>query len=374
MKITAGSDILYHGTLPKQAVSILRDQAFRLKSSFMNEFESKLGNNLFYLSTARSLASQYLERSFSTQGYIIFQLDGRQLATRYRVKPVMYYRRDYGKNEMEDRVFSEHPTIPLKYVTAIHVPTGDNDYTKPNSYAVILKRLALKAGIPIYFYATTHIRHFRYPKVDVRVQKVDIEKDNVGYISDTDIQRLDMLRTMLLPINILRKHDLVKNRGYTLLSSGELGSYSYFESVVKSLAQAIPLIRQNGHDYTDVIDKMSRILRKNRWTPRELYMYLRAKLEYALTGYTYFDLITIYQNTEPDLSKDYLDKGQQIASRWASLTRALYTLSDDTLIGEKQVYKETGNRPFPWTNEMNDNMLRQISGQYRAFHDHRSKT
>jgi hypothetical protein len=161
------SDKIYHYTGIYNAEKIVTGRGFALTASPGTDVERAMqkGNRFYYLSTTRSKVGDYtLHNSYRTG--VVFNLNGRWFNDRYKGAAVDYWesywiaqRRagvtDRGR-EMEDRVFSYEPTIPLpqnmgEVITSIHVLFEEID----ERFVIPLRRLLLgakKNGIPIFLY------------------------------------------------------------------------------------------------------------------------------------------------------------------------------------------------------------------------------
>lgn len=78
------------------------------------------GDKLYYLSTSRNRNNLYVEENALLGAYsVILEFDGRELSRYGRIIPFLYS--VLAKGEMEDRLVSDHPSIPLTVVKCIHV-------------------------------------------------------------------------------------------------------------------------------------------------------------------------------------------------------------------------------------------------------------
>jgi len=122
---------------------------------------------LFFLSTARTMHSQYIDSSFDrSRAHVVLELDGRLLSTRYSGNPLDYWGKDFrnmlsGKYEQEDRIYHTEPYIPnaTKYIKAIHIhmpqtyidkQLKENDNMKKFISGSLL--VAKRKGVPVHFY------------------------------------------------------------------------------------------------------------------------------------------------------------------------------------------------------------------------------
>ena len=159
------SPILYHGTSITNIDKILKQNRIRTTPDIGTKAEidqRKQKHKIYYVSTTRSKVGVYhLTDKYSKQAGLIV-LDGRKLmADGYSGNPMDYWGEDFrrlGKNEMEDRIFTDKPYIPdaTKYIKEIHIlftmSKGDDHY------AILVKEIrhiaimAKKYGIPVYVY------------------------------------------------------------------------------------------------------------------------------------------------------------------------------------------------------------------------------
>ena len=138
------SDVVYHYTSGiEKGAKILKDNRFLASGGFSKEVESELGKGkLYYFSTARTPANAYT--GTYPQG-VIFKLDGRELAQKYKGVPLDYWatskrsskkaanvQNEPGADEAfeaEDRILLDEPYIEDadRYIDEIHfaVPVFD---------------------------------------------------------------------------------------------------------------------------------------------------------------------------------------------------------------------------------------------------------
>ena len=131
------SDVVYHFTNGmEKGAKILEDNRFLASGGFSKDVESELGQGkLYYFSTARTAANSYT--GDYPQG-VIFKLDGRALAEKYKGVPLDYWatskrsskkaanvQSDPGASEgfeAEDRILLDEPYIEDadRYIDEIH--------------------------------------------------------------------------------------------------------------------------------------------------------------------------------------------------------------------------------------------------------------
>lgn len=141
----AATPILFHRTDAKAASNILIQRRFVLTPSEASDVESNLTPGTYFLSTGRAPINAFT-RNHSWG--VIFVLDGNALSHKYKIKPIDYWKYGPKSSETEDRILSNGPYLPLKYVMEIRV------YGLHNEEAVPLLRLAKKEKIPIRFFET----------------------------------------------------------------------------------------------------------------------------------------------------------------------------------------------------------------------------
>ena len=148
------SSIVYHATRLYNAAQILADARFRLAVSSGTDTERNLqkGNKPYYLSTTRSKVGDYTLHQFYKDG-VVFVLNGDWFNHNYKGGPVDYWAGQRLKSsevglkgrysEMEDRVFSDQPFIPLPknpkdLIKAVHILYKPDNDTRRNQYMRIL--------------------------------------------------------------------------------------------------------------------------------------------------------------------------------------------------------------------------------------------
>jgi len=214
------SDVVYHYTSGiTKAAQILEENKFMASGGFTKEVETELGKGkLYYFSTARTPVNAYTGNY--PQG-VIFKLDGRALAQKYKGAPVDYWADPkYNKSsklaanvgqtgavegfEAEDRILLDEPYIDDAdtYIDEIHFALpiykkekgmfDDEPKRKPRGSLAWWQIDGLKRGvavaeqrnIPYYI----HIDQSTYPHVEVGKKKaftklsdfmVELEKSGV---------------------------------------------------------------------------------------------------------------------------------------------------------------------------------------------------
>lgn len=158
-QLTEGiSSILYHATSLDVASKIISQDEFRLTTTYANTSELSAGSKkLFFLSTTRSKSGGYTVASTAPHdaGNVVLVLDGQALSHNYTGDPVEFWGREFlnispAKDEMEDRVYNDEPTIPnaSRYIKAIHILFKDKLNQRARNALLVLKR----SGIPVWLY------------------------------------------------------------------------------------------------------------------------------------------------------------------------------------------------------------------------------
>lgn len=158
------SNILYHSTGLHNVEKILAENAFRLTPDVGNTSEKEHRTSqkkIYFLSLSRSKMGKYhYPVSEFAVGQSLIVLDGRKLMNAgFSGRPIEYW--GFGdKDEMEDRIFSEKPTIPNanKYISEIHTYFRYNDRDdkeRDAMYITLLRRVyrqCAQLGIDLYIY------------------------------------------------------------------------------------------------------------------------------------------------------------------------------------------------------------------------------
>ena len=133
------------------------DNRFNLAMIGGTKAEQHHSKKLYFLSTARSALGSYHQDPYGTG--VLFKLDGVKLGQTYSGKALDYWGPDFralGKNEMEDRIFSDSPYIEnaRKYILEVHIYINPKEVQR-EEYKVKVRKLYLAAklaNIPTYFY------------------------------------------------------------------------------------------------------------------------------------------------------------------------------------------------------------------------------
>ena len=154
----SASQVLFHFTGIKNATTILVGKA-QLTPTVIGS--DTIVKSQYFLSLTRSRMGRY--HASSQQG-VLFELDGKKLAQRFKFATVDYWQMTstpqmrHDSNEMEERLLARVPELDLKpYITRICVLAQPSSL---NPYSVrIFKMYARKLGIPVEFY--TDSKHWR---------------------------------------------------------------------------------------------------------------------------------------------------------------------------------------------------------------------
>lgn len=299
MKISlSASDVLFHITSISNAVGILLRDRFELKPVEGSEWEEKLTKGKFYLSTARSLQSSYVQKTLGSYS-VVLKLDGRKLSHKHAIKAIDYWQSNDGENaddklyrrknsnEMEDRVLSDKQFIEPAhiYISEVHVRTNNK-----RQMMFALKKQALLRKIPIFFYQSdSDLLSLGRKAVDVKFGKQDIQDkesaEDKEYRRKRDVRtfRNSMLRRWLevyqTPIKTKKVWDTAKTlnkehgyRAYSMLQySDAISSFRADLHNAKSVAYGTSS-KEREH-----LDKLIAIMRGNKQTPEEFIKQLRDK-------------------------------------------------------------------------------------------------
>lgn len=169
------SPVLYHYTGIHNALSILDREYFILSPALGSKADYVPNQKLYFFSTSRIKFGGYARSNLGKSG-VTFVLDGSKLAQRYSGSPVDYWGESWrsvilkgggrpeevlenylGKDENEDRVFSDNSVIPVSpYVSEAHfyfdMKEDDSNY---NNYHSKIRKALIKChnlGIDCYLY------------------------------------------------------------------------------------------------------------------------------------------------------------------------------------------------------------------------------
>lgn len=145
----SASPIIYHITNMRAAIRILKENQFRLSVVSSKKEHDLSSGKRFYLSTARTLSSWFLQHHTKTaMSSVRFQLNGRTLNHNHKAVPVDFYSSvDGSGHESEDRIISDKPTIEnaARFIERVDVLTTDE-------YDQLLELYRASKGIPVFVY------------------------------------------------------------------------------------------------------------------------------------------------------------------------------------------------------------------------------
>lgn len=178
---------LYHITSVYNALTILRNQEFRLSVAIGTKSERDINHGYpYYLSTSRNKLNDYTK--YIANQSVMFNLKGNFFNRHHKVKPVDYYGRDMWMathgghsadirtSEQEDRILSTEPSISFKEnihnaIDSIHVLLKDRKNTNDKSGASKVRKLLILAkqlDIPAYLYKDEEHFRLQHPTKNVK--------------------------------------------------------------------------------------------------------------------------------------------------------------------------------------------------------------
>lgn len=186
------TDIVYHASDIHNAVGIVDDGKLSLRPVSVNNHEiefAKRKNQIYFLSTTRSKLGHYHSKE---RAFVVFQLDGKKLSHNYSASPVDYFHtdknyksRDKG-DEMEDRLYSSNPEIPLwKYLVSVSIVADNNDPYYGAAIHHIVETLS-KHKIPYKLFKD--IKHYYNNKSDLTLNDYD---NDTMYAPDKHVHKPD---------------------------------------------------------------------------------------------------------------------------------------------------------------------------------------
>lgn len=218
----SASSIVYHFTFLPNAYAIIKDEQFKLSPSFIHDAESRVDKKLYYLSTTRSRHGHYHR---GNSNGVLFTLDGDVLNQKYKSTPIDYWSSNkYNPNEdeMEDRILSDEPYIPINNVVKqIDILLDDNTKKHSRKITLFIYLYAKKNGIPVYVY--TNNKDLKMNKKSNALTLDEIKDTVYGDKTDRHISRINFndvesfIRIYYYPYDKLTTedmkvyHDLIKN-------------------------------------------------------------------------------------------------------------------------------------------------------------------
>ena len=285
------SAVLYHITNIFSASSILTKDRFELKPSDGTDVEEKIATS-YYLSCARSTRSDYFRSSVFGKS-VIFQLDGRKLSAVYKGAPVDYWGDLIQTNEMEDRVLAPTEFIPAsKFITSVHC-IFDPTVSQVNSYVYrmhqIKYRCALKK-IPCVFYPNPVDLLTLSPKKQIKVtlQELSSKPNEVHLDTESDFKyRGRKSRSLAAWLALYLMPAPSGNDNYTFIKEKGWEQLGYIYRTL-SYRDSSSQFKNDLHNAKstpydtigkerEYLDKIIRVLRKEKWTPDEFFSFLSKK-------------------------------------------------------------------------------------------------
>jgi len=283
--ITEGlSDILYHSTDFRAAYSIVKDNEFRLTSDMGDELEQTLRkskDSSYYLSTARSKTGQYHWSKEYPSGKTLFVLDGKKLSANHGGRAVDFWdgkRRRHGESEMEDRVYSNLPTISpaLKFIQEIHINLPEWDGTAPDDKILRLGRAikitASKANVPVYFYNDPMAYNQMNTGKSVKLSDYALSTDTPGAERTHPPKSKNFMHHMEL-LNVQDKSKL--SRGASELLYNLTGFYA--DEQMRSLSADISNTKRSGYGRFEMEKFVAALRKKKIYTLKDFVKYVKVK-------------------------------------------------------------------------------------------------
>jgi hypothetical protein len=283
--ITEGlSDILYHSTSLRSAYSIVKNNEFKLTSDMGMESEQqyrKSKDSSYYLSTARSKTGSYHLRDYYAQGHTLFVLDGRKLSANHAGGAIDYWssgRRAAGSSEMEDRVYSNSPTISpaLKFIQEIHIIlTVDHDKIPQDDtlrLGRIIKISAARANIPVYFY--NDVTSFNQMNTGKSVRLSDYKLSNYQSIGNSN--NTGKSKTFVGYMELLNIQDQSKlsSRARDILHN-MTGFYA--NEQLRSLIADVGNTKRSDHGRREMEKFIAALAKKKIYTLKDFVKYVKVK-------------------------------------------------------------------------------------------------
>lgn len=174
---------VYHYTSIANAASIMSTNSFNLSPSIHgteSNFTKK--GKYYYLSTARSRVNAF--NNDAQKSAVTFKLDGNKLAQRYTGRPVNYF--GSQRDETEDRILSDKPTIPaLPYIKEVailyhvtyHASQGENSSKLFGKDILTIIKICEDNNIPYYIYSTKKDFELNNKNASIQPNRETLNKD-----------------------------------------------------------------------------------------------------------------------------------------------------------------------------------------------------
>ncbi|QXV74243.1 hypothetical protein [Rhizobium phage RHEph12] len=287
---------LYHNTSPHSALQILTEGAFKLPLSETNESESRRHiYKLYYLSTARSLASGYISDRSAGLGVVnnavTFVIDVQKLLRLNRgikIKPVEYWGLDkHGRSlgsgsEQEERIYSDKRVLNVKGCLKVLLTVRDSKYERLFGLRQVYA-YCIRNKIPVKLFTHDNLQGFKLQreKKEDRAKAVQLllaAKREHGYSSvhkgkspyssktatkywerntppnERSVSEIDALRYLVDATHWLQVPPKVRARYLDRYSSSLQGNFKQF----------LHNLRADGTRGSDDPEKLDKLLRKTK--------------------------------------------------------------------------------------------------------------
>jgi len=286
MLAEGATDILYHYAPVGPAISILKSGKFGLSFLRGEDRRNMPPGYDFFLSTTRSRVGDYHRTTGNIA--VMFVLDGRAIAQRYRVIPVDYWEQSWldthgtRTRESEDRILSQDETMDIGYAREIHILVKDyhNEKLTPARVRTMID-LAEQRGIPHW----TYFNDTAWRLQDKR-RALDPEHERAYFQGELPPEK-DYTGTVWAPTDYVRPW--VELLDFDPSQRGVLGkqaqeilrklNYGTYRGDDYGLAQDLGNASRPHNTGRDSVVRLVKFMRKNRMTIPEFVEYLRLKWE-----------------------------------------------------------------------------------------------
>jgi len=259
------SQLLYHSTTFKNALSIIQSDKFMLTPDIANKAEQKFRQRgkIYYLSASRIPTGKF-QRSMP----ITFDLDGKVLAHNHSGTQVNYF--DNPKDsENEDRVFSNSPYIDnaMKYVTSIHIDISDieRNHTESIFRKILLELFKIKTPLFVYQNKKDYDLKLRsralYKKDDIvsYMNMDNLPSPSPKNATQKDYKGEQEIKILLELYHTESKDKLSKKAFRELSILNHTNDYQYIEGLIDTFKKG----GYKGNSRT-LIEKLIKIIQKER--------------------------------------------------------------------------------------------------------------
>ena len=255
------SSEVYHYTTVGNGVKIVHENKLKCSSSILDYGEIRVKrynktDKVYYISTARSKDTEYLDNEMKDSPVIGVKMDGNKLKNAgFNGYPIDFFKHvpsskeDMTKVEMEDRIVTDKPYIDnfLKYVTKVDIILH---YSKGRFFEIFKKEFnecietLTKHNIPINYY--TNLSSYRKNK------KIELE---LPVVNDKSKPYIDITTSidsdLLLDIeSLLQGNRVLKYTGYLAIDT--------FEFRHEIINQLNAVFNTNTDKFTDFIKLMKK--------------------------------------------------------------------------------------------------------------------